>query len=115
MTALLTMIIIAATVVFTGCAGKGGKGTGNYSSDSANEKFLSETKPVFSDLGGFYTGELKLTISIPKFYEGSDFEIRVTFNGTEPSGGSDKYNGQPIHLPNDYSFPLPLLFFLLFR
>ena len=96
---LLALVLLSAAL--TACK-QAGNGTGNYSSDASNAEFLSDTKPVFSDLGGFFTGTLQLTISLPKYYESSNFDIRVTFNGTEPSGGSDKYSG-PIHLPNEYA------------
>ncbi len=99
---LLTAVVLMAAAAFSACSAKTGPGTGNYSSDQANATFLGETKPVFSDLGGFYSGSLELTISLPKYYEGSDLDIRVTFNGTEPTGGSDRYTS-PIRLPNDYS------------
>ena len=100
---LAICVILAASFALSGCSRKIGSGTGNYASDPGNAGFISETKPVFSDLGGFFTDSIKLTISLPKYYENSEFDIRVTFNGTEPSGGSDKYSGQAIHSPNEYS------------
>jgi hypothetical protein len=100
---VLLSVLLAAAALFSGCQRKGGSGTGNFSSDSQNATFLSDTKPIFSDLGGFFTGTMKLSISLPKYYESSNFDIRMTFNGTEPAGGSDKYSGQPITIPNEYS------------
>ena len=100
--ALAAALVLILSLALTGCSKKPGGGTGNYSSDAKNADFLSETKPVFSDLGGFFTDTLQLTISLPKYYENSGYDIRVTFNGAEPSGGSDKYSG-PIHLPNEYA------------
>ena len=99
---LALAVLIAGSLILSGCK-KTSKGTGNFASDSVNAEFLSDAKPVFSDLGGFFTDSLKLTISLPKYYETSGYDIRVTFNGTEPAGGSDKYSGQAIHIPNEYS------------
>ncbi|MBP5730458.1 MAG: hypothetical protein J6X19_04550, partial [Clostridia bacterium] len=93
---------VLALCVAAGCRKSSG-GTGNYASDSKNAAFISEMKPVFSDLGGFYTGDLKLNISLPAYFDGDKYDIRITFNGSEPAGGSDKYNGKPITLPNEYS------------
>ena len=100
---LVLSVVITASLVLSGCNRKSSGGTGNMSSDPGNAEFLSETKPVFSDLGGFFTGTMKLSISLPKYYENSNFDIRITFNGTEPAGGSDKYSGQLINIPNEYS------------
>ena len=101
LTAILLLTVLALGVA-GGCRKFSG-GTGNYSSDSKNSAFISEMKPVFSDLGGFYTGSMKLNISLPSYFSGDKYDIRITFNGAEPAGGSDKYNGKTITLPNEYS------------
>ena len=105
-TKLLCALVLAAVLLaglITGCSTGSSGGTGNFASEPENAEFLNGMKPVFSDLGGFYTGTMKLRISLPEYLSGSDFDIRITFNGAEPAGGSDKYNGGTITLPNEYS------------
>ena len=99
--ALLT--VLAAGALLSSCRRKISAGTGNYASDPENKDFLNGLKPVFSDLGGFYTDSLALTIELPEYLASNNYDIRVTFNGAEPFGGSDKYNGKAILLPNEYS------------
>lgn len=94
--------VLAAMLILASCKGGASKGTGN-TSDKLKE-FQNQEMPVFSELGGFYTGKMSVSISMPSFYEErKEYEIRVTYNGSEPNAGSDKYTGGAIQLPGEYA------------
>ena len=96
--AALITAAAAAAAVFYGCGVF--TPTGDGTKNRPGEAELSESlKPVFSDLGGFYTGKMSVTISIPKALEGASC-IRITYDGSEPDKDSREYKGEDIILPD---------------
>lgn len=100
-------VIVSLTLLFCmvcgGCRTHGdgdddkmGEGTINKISD---EQLADMTKPAFSDLGGFYTGKMAVSISVPPSLENAA-SIRITFDGSEPNLLSRKYTGEDIIFPD---------------
>lgn len=95
---LIGMLLAAA--VFTACSRTESRSGGTGNTADLRPEFSNERKPVFSDLGGFYTGELSLTISAPPAFADEGYTIRVTYDGSEPNWSSGAYNGKAILLPD---------------
>ncbi|MBE7065974.1 MAG: hypothetical protein E7385_00300 [Ruminococcaceae bacterium] len=85
----LLMIVLITTI---GCDFKGKTGTGNKPTDT------SGTKPIFSDLGGVFTGTMKLEMTLPDEFKDKGYAICYTLNPSIPDWLSHEYEG-PIELP----------------
>lgn len=95
--------LLLAVILFAACrAGKpDSAGTGNPAGQRT--EFLHDSKPVFSELGGFYTGELAVTVSEPPAFAGKNYTVRITYDGSEPTRRSEIYNGREIWLPGEHA------------
>ena len=98
---VLPGLILAAVLLVSCSVVNTSKGTGNTA--ELREEFLNDNKPVFSELGGFYTGNLSVTIADPPAAAGENYTIRITYDGSEPDRYSDIYNGKKIELPGKYA------------
>lgn len=101
---LITFISIVFTLIFNGCSliksginRNIGDGTGNRMDESLAGTM---TKPVFSDLGGFYTGKMVVKVSVPPSLKDSVSKMTITFDGSVPSADSRIYEGDGILFPN---------------
>lgn len=95
---LICVVCMAAFFALFGCnqgdSYKIGDGTGNFGS------VIDGVKPVFSSLGGFFKDHMTVTISLPNAFAARGYEIRCTFNGSEPNIASWRYDGGEILLPH---------------
>ena len=67
-------------------------GTGNTPTDS------SGTKPIFSDLGGIYTGKMTLEMWLPDEFKDSGYDLCYTLDNSIPNWLSPSYE-EPLTFP----------------
>lgn len=90
------LVVLFVVIVSIGCDKYPSSGTINKPQDK------SGTKPIFSDLGGFFTGTMTLEMSLPDEFADSGYDICYTTNNSIPDWLSASYS-KPIQIPCDES------------
>ncbi len=85
-------VLLLVLVIAAGCDVFNSNGTINKSTDTTG------TKPIFSDLGGVFTGTMTLEMSLPDEFADSGYDICYTLNNSIPDWLSESYK-DPIELP----------------
>lgn len=94
---VLSFSIFIILCIICGCSTSDSDWVGTKNKVKTEAAAISKS-PVFSDMGGFYSGEFELEISVPEILKNAAKSIRVTFDGSEPTVKSEKYT-QSISLP----------------
>ncbi len=88
----ILVVVLFIVMASIGCNKYPTNGTKNKNTDK------SGTKPVFSDLGGFFTGTMTLEMSLPDEFADSGYDICYTTNNSIPDWLSSSYS-EPIQIP----------------
>ena len=82
----ILVVVLFIVMASIGCNKYPTNGTKNKNTDK------SGTKPVFSDLGGFFTGTMTLEMSLPDEFADSGYDILYTVDGSNPETNGILYS-----------------------
>ena len=81
---ILFLSVFLILCIVCGCSNSDSNWTGTK--NKLNTELAASSKsPVFSDMGGFYSGTFELEISVPYILKNDTKSIRVTFTCTIPN------------------------------
>ena len=97
LSSIISLSVFLILCVVCGCSTSDSDWSGTKNKLNTEVAAISKS-PVLSDLGGFYSGEFELEISVPEILKNDAKSIRVTFDGSEPTMKSEEYKDS-ISLP----------------
>ena len=99
---VLCILLVLIVCFVCGCTSSEYNSMGTKNKTNT-ENTIDNTSPIFSDMGGFYSGEFEVTISVPNLLKADTSSIKITFDGSEPTAKSEDYT-EALKLPgNNYT------------